>query len=368
MQKSIIYFPCLFFIILIFGSCQNGKNIPPNKVQENKNLNSNIELIEFVKPFNNSTYKLGESITFQMRKASDTITIDSVKFSIEGQNIVTLLGQETEINWNSKNSKLGHLSVEATAFASGGRKQEISMVILLLSDIKPVLYAYKIIRVYPHSRDSYTQGLIYENGYFYESAGEYGTSALKKVKLETGESVMFVSLDPSIFAEGIAIDKDKIYQITYKEHAGFVYDKATFKLIRKFSFDFAEGWGLEFDGKNFLMTDGGYTVYFMEPEYFTQVGKIEVTSDEGTIDSINELELINGKLYANVYTQDYVLIIDPKNGKVLGKIDFKGILPKKDYDENTNVLNGIAWNPANGHLFITGKYWPKLFEVEILKK
>jgi glutaminyl-peptide cyclotransferase len=358
----------LLGVIFLWTSCHNSKNSPVYQVQESANPNSNTELVEFVKPFNNSSFKVGEPITFQMRKVIDSISIDSIRFSIEGQFYSTLSGNKLEILWNSENSKLGHISVQAIAYASNGRKGIISMIVQILSDTKPIQYTYKILKVYPHDRNAYVQGLIYEKGYFYESDGEYGKSALRRVKLETGESVSYISMDPSIFAEGIAIDNDKIFQITYKEHIGFVYDKATFKLIRKFNYDYDEGWGLEFDGKNFMMTDGGYTIYFIEPEYFTQVGKIEVTSDEGTIDSINELELIQGKLYANVYMQDYVLIIDPKSGKVLGQIDFKGILPKKDYDSNTNVLNGIAWNPENGHLFITGKNWPRLFEVEVVKK
>jgi glutamine cyclotransferase len=368
MQKSTIFFINALILTLIIISCNERKNFPSDQHRESKISYDHIELIEFVRPFNNDAYKVGESIFFQLRKVSDTINIDSVRIYIDEKYFTTLRGQKLEFSWNSKNSKLGHISVQAIAFASKSKKQTISMIIQLLSDSKPVQYTYKIIAVYPHDRNAYVQGLIYENGYYYESDGEYATSALRKVDLETGKNVMFISMDPSIFAEGIAIDNDQIFQITYKEHTGFVYDKTTFKLIRKFNFDFAEGWGLEFDGKNFLMTDGGSIVYFMEPEYFTQVGKIEVTSDEGIIEYINELELIQGKLYANVYMQDYVLIIDPKTGKVLGKIDFKGILPKKDYDENTNVLNGIAWNPSNGHLFITGKNWPKLFEVEIVKK
>ena len=354
--------------ILILFSCKNGKDYTSGQHKETNKETKNYELIEFAKPFNNSSFKLGETITFQIHKVSDTTRIDSVKISVDDKYAATLSDKKLQFSWNSKNSRLGHIPVEAKAYAPGGLNESVTLYILLLSDTKPVQYTYKIIKVYPHDRSSYTQGLKYENGFFYESAGEYGMSALKKVRLETGESVMFSSLDPTIFAEGLAIKDDQIYQITYKEHLGFVYAKSTFKLLRKFSFDYAEGWGLEFDGKKFLMTDGSCNVYFMDPDHFTQTGKIEVTSDEGTIDSINELELIHGKLYANVYTQDYILIIDPTTGKVLGNIDFKGILPKKDYDENTNVLNGIAWNPANDHLFITGKNWPKLFEVVIIKK
>jgi len=368
-MKTIFNFFFIFFsgLLLNYG-CHNGKNISNDQQNDKSNLPQNSEIIEFVKPYNADKFKLGAKITFEIRKLTDTISVDSVVIFVEGKSIAALKENNLKLEWNSKNIRLGQISIQAKAYSSNGATETISQVIQILSDIKPKQYTYKIINIYPHDRNSYTQGLKYENGDIFESDGEYGKSALRKVKLLTGEVIKFVNMDRSSFAEGIAFFKNQIYQITWHEQAGHIYDKETFQEIRKFKYDISEGWGLEFDGKNFLMTDGSNNVYFMDPEFFKQVGKIEVMNDKGPVENLNELEIIEGKLYANVYQKNIVVIIDPDNGKVLGEIDFAGLLAKSDYNENTDVLNGIAWNPANGHLFITGKNWPKLFEVSISEK
>lgn len=353
-------------IIIAAPSCQNGNK---NSAQQTTDTLTKVQQtysLEFAKPFNNDNIKKGEQVNIEMR-TKDASIFDSIQIKIENQHVTTLVNSSLKFQWNSKNGQLGQQSIVASAYSKGSKIIETATTITILPNKKPIQYNYKIIKTYPHSRDAYTQGLIYENGYFYESDGEYKKSALRKVKLETGQATIVTNMEPSIFGEGLAIYNNKLYQISWKEHIGFIYNKETLKLEKKFNFDLNEGWGLEFDGKNFLATDGSSNIYFLEPENFTQVGKIQVVTDNGPIDSINELELINGKLYANVYYQDIVLIIDPKTGEVLGEINFANILPKSDYNEDTNVLNGIAWNPVNGHLFITGKNWPKLFEVEILK-
>lgn len=357
-----------FFFLFLAASllnCQNGKNTETSNTSDQKET---IKLIEITNPFSNSTYKLGDKINFTFKKTVDAVTIDSIRLFAENSYIATLPANTLQYTWNCSNSKLGRLGIQATAYFSKTSNYTTSMVLQILSDTKPVEYGYKIVKVYPHSRNSYTQGLIYENGYFYESCGEYGESALKKTKLETGEIVMSSNMEQNYFGEGLAQYDGKLYQLTYREHTCFIYDKKTLEVKGKINYDFAEGWGLEFNGKNFLLTDGGSKIYFLEPQYFTMVDKIEVCDNEDAIDSINELEIIKGQLYANVYTKNIVLIINMKNGKVEGKVDFTGILPASDYTNTTDVLNGIAWNPENGHLFITGKNWPKLFEVSIYKK
>jgi glutaminyl-peptide cyclotransferase len=357
--------------IIIIGiaiSCQNGNKLSSDISHDTIAVVKKTEYIEFVKPFGGSQFKLGDVIDFQIRKLTDTVSFDSIIIKTGTIQIAHLDNSNLQVSWNSKDSKLGHITIEAIAYANFKVKQKISIPIQIASNSKPVQYTYKIIKTYPHSRDYYTQGLIYDNGFMYESDGLYTRSAIRKIKLETGEVVNFTKVDNAIFSEGIAMYKDRIYQISWREKTGSVYDKNTLEFDKHFNYSIAEGWGLEFDGQNFLMTDGSNNVYFMEPEYFTQVDKIEVFDDKGPVDNLNELELIKGKLYANVYHKDIVVIIDPHNGKIVGEIDFSGILPIADYQENTDVLNGIAWNPANGHLFITGKNWPKLFEVAIAEK
>lgn len=354
----------IFLISLALISCQNGNKIPLETKQESNT--TELAFIEIQEPFNGDNFTIGNTINIAYKQVSDTDIIDSVRLSVNSKRIVSLKEVEN-YSWETKNELPGKKTISIEAFSKG--KSDIkSIIIHLLSDIKPVEYTYKVIKTYPHSRDAYTQGLIFENGYFYESDGQYGKSSLRKVKLETGEAINFASIDPKVFGEGIALYKNKIYQISWREQACFVYDKETLKQEQRFSYSMVEGWGLEFNGKNFLMTDGSNNIYFLDPEGFTQVDKIEVMSDKGAVDNLNELELIKGNIYANVYTQDYVVIIDPKTGKVIGIIDFSGLLPKKDYNNTTDVLNGIALNPKNGNLFVTGKNWPKLFEVAIVPK
>jgi glutamine cyclotransferase len=368
MKAMQIFFCLLLTCITFFSSCQNGNSNSNLSIQQSNSEIANTNLVEIVKPLNGSSFAVNKIIIFEFSVMKDQSVFDSIQLFIDGAKISVLTPNKTSIEWDSKNSRLGRLQIKATVFSKGVEVQNLAQSIMLLSDKKPIEYSYKIIKVYPHSRNAYTQGLIYENGYFYESDGEYRKSALRKVKLETGDATQMVNIDPTIFAEGLALRNNKLYQLSYREQTGFIYDKTTFKLERKFKFDLIEGWGLEYNGKHFLATDGSSYIYYMDPESFTKVGFVQVVDDKGPIENINELELINGQLFANVYTQNIVLIIDPLTGKVLGKIDFAGLLPEIDYSESTDVLNGIAWNPANGHLFLTGKNWPKLFEIVLENK
>ncbi len=351
-----------------FSGCHNVNNSSEDLNQSQNASISTPDLIELARPFGGSKYKLGDKIDIQLKKTSDSIKVDSIILTSGNEIIGKTQNENFRTEWSTNNCRLGDIPIDAKVYASGKVVQVASTAVQILSDSKPVQYSYKIVKIYPHSRDYYTQGLIFENGFLYESDGLYTKSAIRKINLTTGEVVDVTNMDKSIFAEGIARYKDKIYQLSWREKTGFIYDKNTLELVSKFNYSVAEGWGLEFNGTDFIMTDGSNTLYFMEPEYFTQVDKIEVMDDKGPVENLNELELINGKLFANVYQKDIIVIINPHNGKVVGSIDFTGLLPSSDYIENTDVLNGIAWNPANNHIFITGKNWPKLFEITIEPK
>jgi glutaminyl-peptide cyclotransferase len=353
---------------LLFTSCQNGNKLSTGQDNTKNVAEAKPEVIELIRPFNGSKVKSGDKIVVQVRRTCDTIKVDSIKIITGSKYHSTLKGIDSIIAINTNDFKVGQLDIHAEAFTNRGRFVTSTALVTILSDIKPADFSYKVIKTYPHSRDAYVQGLIYENGTFYESNGEYGNSSLQKIDLLTGEVLKSISVDRSVFAEGITLYKNEIFQLSWREQTCFVYDKLTFALLRKIKYEISQGWGLEFDGTHFLMTDGSNNIYFMEPDNFTQVDQIEVYDNLGPIDSLNELEMINGQLYANVYYKNYIVIIDLKTGKVVGKIDFSGLLPKSEYKESTNVLNGIAWNPANGHLFVTGKNWPELFEVELIRK
>jgi glutaminyl-peptide cyclotransferase len=355
-------------IFLFFTSCQNGNKLSTGQNNTKNAAEAKPDVIELIRPFSGSKFISGDKILLHVRRTCDTIRVDSIKIIAGSKYLSTLKGIDSMITLNTHDFKVGPLDIHTEAFTNRGRFVSSTALVTILSDIKPAEFSYKVIKTYPHSRNAYVQGLIYDNGSFYESNGEYGNSSLQKIDLLTGEVQKSISVDRSVFAEGIALYKNQIYQLSWREQTCFIYDKVTFALLRKIKYEISQGWGLEFDGNNFLMTDGSNNIYFMDPDNFSQVDQIEVFDNLGPVDSLNELEMINGQLYANVYYKNFVVIIDLKTGKVVGKIDFSGLLPKSEYDESTNVLNGIAWNPANGHLFITGKNWPELFEVELIRK
>jgi glutamine cyclotransferase len=185
------------------------------------------------------------------------------------------------------------------------------------------------------------------------------------VDLETGKPEKIIHMAPQYFGEGIALFKDQIYQITYRSQVGFVYDKNTLSQIRSFDYQFSEGWGLTANNNYLIMTDGSAQLFYLEPEFFTQVDRIEVFDNKERMDSLNEIEYVNGKILANVYGESFILVIDPQNGKVTGKIELEALMPAGSKGDYNKVLNGIAYNPTNGHLYVTGKNWPVLYELEL---
>ncbi|MCS7130018.1 MAG: glutaminyl-peptide cyclotransferase [Archaeoglobaceae archaeon] len=230
----------------------------------------------------------------------------------------------------------------------------------------PTVYTYRIVKTYPHDPNAFTQGLVFENGYLYESTGLYGGSTIRKVDLETGKVIQLRELPPNYFGEGIAVVGDKIYQLTWRERVVFVYDKNNFEVLKEIRYsDPAEGWGLTFDGEKLIMSDGSANLYFIDPETFKIIGKIEVHDDK-PIEKLNELEFVEGLIYANVWMEDRIAIIEPKKGKILAWIDLSGIY--KDRKDINDVLNGIAYDKEKKRLFITGKRWSKLFEIELVRK
>ena len=226
----------------------------------------------------------------------------------------------------------------------------------------PVLYTYDIINEYPHDPDAFTQGLIFENGVLYESTGLYGHSTLRCVELETGEILRRYALPSQFFGEGITIVDDRIIQLTWRSNRGFVYDKRSFDLLQEFDYP-TEGWGITYDGNRLIMSDGTATLHFLDPETFEKVGQVEV-HDAAPVTQLNELEYIHGEVYANIWQEDKIAIIDIQTGQVTGWIDLSGLQDSENRDTD-NVLNGIAYDVEEDRLFVTGKRWPQLFEIKL---
>jgi glutamine cyclotransferase len=226
-------------------------------------------------------------------------------------------------------------------------------------------YTYKIVNTYPHSRKAYTQGLVFEDGALYEGTGLYGHSSIRKIDLKTGKILRIHRLPKNIFGEGITIYKNRIIQLTWKAKKGFVYNKDTFKLKQKFRYS-CKGWGITHDGKNLIMSDGTSSLYFSDPKTFKETRRIKVYNNKEPVKKLNELEYIKGEVYANIWKKDLIAKISPKTGEVTGWIDLKGLLPTQNFNKRDSVLNGIAYDKKNDRLFVTGKLWPKLFEIKLI--
>jgi glutamine cyclotransferase len=227
----------------------------------------------------------------------------------------------------------------------------------------PLKYTYEVVKVYPHDEDAFTQGLVIDSGVLYEGTGLWGRSSLRRVDLETGTVAQVYSLPGDVFGEGITVFGDRIIQLTWKAHKGFVYDKDSFELLQEFSYP-TEGWGITNNGSLLIMSDGSANLYFLDPETFTKVGQVEV-HDNGPVTELNELEYINGEVYANVWGEDRIAVINPVSGQVTAWIDLTGIYTREVTDPNS-VLNGIAYDTDGGRLFVTGKLWSQLFEIKLI--
>jgi len=357
----------LVLIIAIVPSCRNGgQNNSSEGVNGSGGVKKHKNLLNLESPMNGSSILPGEKvmIIFSMRDSSQLL--DSIVLQKDGKIWETLYSSPHQIPWDTKELNPGQVRFKAIAYYKDFLTERESFAVNILSDIDPVEYSYKVVNVYPHDRVAYTQGLYYEDGYIYEGTGQYAQSTLRKTILKTGELVNSVNLPDDVFGEGIAIFEDKIIQVTWKARLGFIYDKNDLSLLRKINYPISQGWGITYDGNYFYMSDGSNIIYKLETEYFTEQDRIEVYTNQGKAGFLNELEFVNGNILANVYGQDHVLVIDPLTGKVHGKINLAGLLQAGDRDRNTDVLNGIAYNPSNNHLYVTGKNWPKLFEIELL--
>lgn len=224
--------------------------------------------------------------------------------------------------------------------------------------------SYQVIRTYPHDPRAFTQGLVFIDGFLYEGTGLNGESGIRKVRLETGEVLQVKKIEDRYFGEGIAVIGNSIFQLTWQGEVGFVYDRSTFERRRTFTYR-GEGWGLTYDGRRLIMSDGTATLRFIDPGTLTEIGRTNVTEAGRPVVKLNELEFVKGEILANVWSSHRIARISPRTGAVIGWIDLEGLLDPRDAAAGVDVLNGIAYDAATDRLFVTGKLWPKLFEIKI---
>ena len=233
--------------------------------------------------------------------------------------------------------------------------------------VAPKEYTYSVRAVYPHPTTSYTQGLQFADGMLWEGTGEHGESVVQTLDLETGRTEVFARLPQEDFGEGITLLDGKLYQLTWQSNKAYVYDLKTGKKIKEFRYP-GEGWGLTTDGQKLYMSDGTATIHTVDPATFRREKRVTVTYKGAPVEYLNELEWIGNKIWANVYTTDQIVVIDPATGVVEGVVDLAGLLPETEMTATTDVLNGIAYDAEGDRIFVTGKNWPKLYEIEITEK
>ena len=318
----------------------------------------------WVNPGTDNSINLGDKITFQVKPAGDTKP-DSVVYFVNALRVASSTNADA-ILVNSDSLTLGNKSLVAKIYRAG-QVEEITTNITIRSSLVPKRFEYTVVKTLPHDTASYTEGLEYHNGLVYESDGLYKESSIRKVDPNTGKVLQVTPIKDSIFVEGITIIDDKILMLTWKEKIAREYDLNTLKLIREFPFQYAiEGWGMCLVGDKIYYTDSSNTIHILNKTTYQEEGYIEVFDQNGPVQQVNELEYINGKLYANIYQSERVIIINPKNGQVTGEIDFANLYPQRTIDNPTaDVLNGIAWDAKGKRLFVTGKKWSKMFQIVI---
>lgn len=356
------------FILLctIITSCGCKQN--PNQTNTGSDTTkADSSLLTFLSPSNGDRANWGETVTITYKATKDDVKIDSSVLTINGERIAqqsNSLGYSWDV---PQEAKVGNTNILLTVWHDGGKSTKLSTMVKVYPPA-PTFYDYEVVNSYPHDIEAYTQGLFYHNGFLYESTGQNGKSTLRKVELKTGKVLKSVSLENEYFGEGCVWLNDKIYQLTWESRKGFVYDANTFERIGEFTYP-TEGWGLATDGKYLIMGDGSSILRYMDPETFKEVKNIEVYTDKGALIWLNELEYVDGHIWANVYTMDTIVSIDPATGRVTKVVDLRGLLPEDLHTTSTDVLNGVAYDKnRNGNFYVTGKNWPKLYEIKLVQR
>ena len=315
-------------------------------------------------------YQYQESIDLTLLNPN-SLRVDSVVYYVNETKIGTTKGLD-KLTINLKGQKLGYQNLKAIVYYEG-ELSEASDRVELVSNIEPKLLQYTIVNTYPHDIQAYTQGLEFYRDTLYEGtgngsgpSGNKGISSLRKTNYKTGEIFKKIELSEQYFGEGITILNNKVYQLTWLNNEGYVYNADTFKKEKTLPYyKKMEGWGLTSDGKSLYMTDSSETIHILNPETFVETGSINVYSLANKVKAVNELEWIDGKIYGNVYQKDAIAVINPNSGAVEGILNLADLKTKISQLPDTDVLNGIAYNPKTKTIFVTGKNWDKMFEIKI---
>ncbi len=302
---------------------------------------------------------------------SDTSRIpDSIVYRMDGQRIGAAGTSDStafRFVWNSAGAGCGEHRFETEAWKGGRAMETAAQVFFLSSDVQPDIYSFEVVKSFPHETSSFTQGLEWKGNQLYEGTGLNGKSALMQIEPQTGKAVQKISLSQEYFGEGITILGDRLYQITWQNKKGFVYTLPDLKKYTEFSYA-TDGWGLSSWKGDLIMTDGSNRLYFLDSRTFQAKKNTQVWDTKGPVSQLNELETAEGGVWANKYTTDTLVKFDPETGKVLAYLDLSGLLKKEDETGNEDVLNGIAYRADEGLYYVTGKNWPKMYAIRLVKR
>ena len=354
MKRTAFPLVFLFCLFVTFFSCSNNSNKSRKPV-------SSITLLP-----NKKSYIIGDKVSVNVETKLKNGQIQSIKLYYNNM----LLKESKDLNFtvnDIKISELGNSVFRVEATKTDSLKNTRSQAIKTVSNIEAKIYNYKVVKNYPHITTSFTQGLEWHDGYLFEGTGLQKQSHIYKTNLQTGNPVQSYKMPDKYFGEGITILNNKIYQLTYHSQKGFVYNLSDFALVDSFQFVSKEGWGLTNDGTNLIMSDGTHVLTWINPDDYSVVKKIQVANNRDVIGYLNELEYIDGIIYANIYTTEVLVQIEAESGKVLAEINCKGIMNMyKTADDTIDYMNGIAYDKSGERLFVTGKYWPRVLEIKLV--
>jgi glutaminyl-peptide cyclotransferase len=340
----------LVFLIIGCGNSPGDKKSPYS-----------LQLVDAQK-----TYNAGDRIKVQL-KHSENEPVDSIVYSIDSK-VVLRSDNPSAAEFILGESKVGTRSLVAEIYQNG-TTYTTETELLIVPEKAPIVYTYEILERYPHDQTAFTQGLEFKNDTLYESTGQKGMSSLRKTDYKTGEVLELVPLSNEYFGEGITILNDKIYQLTWQERTGFIYDLPTLEKTGTFVYnESAEGWGLCNDGTNIYKSDGTEKIWTLNPTTLAEKSYVEIYTNKQRIKRVNELEWVDGKIYANIWERNSIAIVNPNTGAVEGVIDLSGLQKEVTQHANLDVLNGIAYNGEPNILYITGKNWDTLFKIKVVKK
>jgi glutaminyl-peptide cyclotransferase len=339
-----------------------------NCAQSNSHSRRPVTSIQFESK--KKIFPLGEVVKVNLLTKIKDGEIAKIDIAIDGKVVQSSKNLTNTFLYKSNEYGIGKHNIKISATKTDGVSGDNYEEITVTSDTNPVQYSYQVVAEYSHNVTHFTQGFEFHDNQLYEGTGQEGSSAIYRHNILTGKSKEEYKLDNQYFGEGITILNNKLYQLTYKNKIGFVYDLTSFKLLNTWNYKSEEGWGLTNDGHSLIMSDGTENIYYINPETFQEVRKLQVYNEHNSIKNLNELELIKGEIWANIWQTDTIVIIDPQSGKVKGEINLSGLTGTivQNQKEPIDVLNGIAWNPVTDKIYVTGKYWPKIFEIKLIKK